>query len=42
MPSPNTAENIRNMTRLAFDVAASAASPRKLPIQIALIVPFSD
>ncbi len=42
MPKPKTAPNIRNMMMLAFDVAASAASPRKCPTQIVLIDPFSD
>ncbi len=42
MARPNTAAKVRNMTMFALLVAASAASPRKLPIQIALIEPLSD
>jgi hypothetical protein len=42
MPKPNTAPKVRNMMMFAFEVAASAPSPRKRPTQIALIEPFSD
>jgi len=42
MPKPNTAEMSKNMTRLAFVVAASARSPSRRPIQIALIDPLTD
>ena len=34
--------NIRNMTRFALEVAASAPSPRKRPTHTALIEPLSD
>ena len=39
---PKAAPISRNMTVLAFDVAVSAASPRKRPTQIEFTEPFRD
>ena len=42
MPKPNTVEKARKITLVAFDVAASAPSPRKRPIHTMLIDALSD
>ena len=40
--TPNAAPISRNITTLAFEVAVSAASPRKRPTQMELTEPLSD
>ena len=42
MENPNITPNSRNITTLQLPVAASAASPRNFPTQMAFTEPFRD